>query len=137
MVKIPRFKDISYSTLDTCSIEAIKLWYGINPGQTGRREGFDRVHTMMADNRAEFAKLYGKRHQTLTTEFRFDVWRIEHEGLSFWLLTAKTKGSEIRMERPVIWEADTEQKIIRFLGDLYEELQLLAARAEEVNDELA
>lgn len=80
---------------------------------------------MTNDNRAELARIFGPRDQTFTSEFRYDVWRIEHDGLYFWVLSAKSKGTGIEIEMPEVWEADDEAKVIDFLETLHSELKAI------------
>jgi hypothetical protein len=123
-MKRPRYTDVGLNHMDIGNLPAVRKWFMAN----GNMEvSFDRVQTLSSDNRVEFSRIYGTRHQTFTSEFRFDVWRIQHEGLYFWILSAKSKGTTYEVENPTIWDSDGEYKVISFLENLFSELKELEA----------
>lgn len=84
---------------------------------------------VLGADREALAKIFGKRQQTFTSEFRFDVWYLEHEGLYFWLLSAKSKGTGVEIDPPDVWRDSDEQKVVSFYEMLYEELKQVEAAA--------
>ncbi len=104
------------------NLPGVRAWFD---GHGDSQLGFDRTMVVMGSSREEVARLYGPRDQTFTGEFRHDVWRIEHEGLYFWVLSAKTKGTGVEIEMPEVWGAGDEHKVISFLDNMYTELKAL------------
>lgn len=109
------------------NLPAVRDWFGMPDGatETEKRFRFDRTMRMTSDNREELARIFGTRQQTFTSEFRYDVWRIEHDGLYFWVLSAKAKGTGIEIEMPEVWAADDQDKVIDFLEFLHSELKAI------------
>ena len=113
-----RYADVA--PMNIVNLPKVRDWFD---GHGDRYLGFDRVQTIMNDNRPTLARIYGKRHQTFTSEFRFDVWRIPYDGLYFWVLSAKAKGTGIEVEAPDVWKPDYENVVISFLTNLYNEIK--------------
>ena len=110
----------SSNAVDTVSLPAVVRWLG---GDGDRDLGFDRVHVVMADNRTELASIYGKRHGVYSSSFRFDIWNVQHEGMSFWVLSAKVKGTCIEVAPPDVWSPRDEGIVVSFYEALYQELK--------------
>jgi hypothetical protein len=123
-----RYSDVH--PLNIHNLPLVKSWFDAE----GNKElSFERTMLILGDNRSSLAKLYGKRQQTFTSEFRFDVWRIESDGLYFWILSAKSKGTSIEVESPIIWDKEDEYRVINFLNTLFTDLKEIEDKAEEMS----
>jgi hypothetical protein len=121
-----RYKDAH--PLNSSNLPAVRDWFA---GHGDKRLGFDRTMTVMGAERETLAKIFGKRQQTFTSEFRFDIWHLEHEGLYFWLVSAKSKGTGVEIDAPDVWSPNDECKVISFLEMLYDELKHIEASDED------
>lgn len=118
-MKKPRYAP--EKSVEVKTFEGVQRWYGLTGN---RRFDFDRMTRMQNDdNRAEFKRLFGHRHQTLVEDVRYDVWRIEREGLYFWLLSAKARGTIIRVEKTPGWGTPQVKKVVTFLDYIYTALK--------------
>ena len=106
--------------VDVTQLPAVQTWLN---GGGDKEVSFNRIHVLLADNRVELAAIYGKRQGVFTTSFRFDIWNITHEGLSFWILSAKVKGTKIEVVSPDVWSPSDESRVVSFLDSLYQELK--------------
>lgn len=125
-----RYVDVHPSNIH--NLPMVRNWFDADGN---KRLAFDRTMVVLADNRAVLAKIYGKRHQTFTSEFRFDIWRIEFEGLYFWLLSAKAKGTCIEVESPEVWDKEDEFRVVTFLNSLYADLKEFEDKVDEPGDD--
>lgn len=120
-MKKPRYT--SENSVNVKDFEGVQRWYGLTGN---RRFEFDKMTRMQNDdNRTEFKRLFGPRHQTLLEDVRYDVWRVEYEGLYFWLLSAKVRGTIIRVEKVKGWGTSHVKKTVAFLDYIYSELKEL------------
>lgn len=125
-----RYVDVHPSNV--MNLPMVRSWF---EADADKELGFDRAMVVLGDNRAALAQIYGKRHQTFTSEFRYDIWRIEFEGLYFWLLSAKAKGTCIEVESPEVWGRDDGYHVVSFLNSLYADLKELEDKADESGDD--
>lgn len=54
---------------------------------------FAMNHVLHRDNRKALEGLWGKRDGTWTGSYRFDVWKRQFEGYTFYVLSAREKGT--------------------------------------------
>jgi hypothetical protein len=120
-MKKPRYTP--ENSVNVKDFEGVKRWYGLTGN---RRFEFDKSTRMHDDNRVEFKRMFGPRHQTVLDVARYDVWRIEFEGLYFWLLSAKARGTIIRVEKTKDWGVPQVKKVVAFLDYVYSELKELS-----------
>lgn len=102
------------------------------------KEQWRRIITTSRDNRAHLLTLYGAPHETWTGSRRYTIWRVEHEGLVFWLLGNREKGTSIEVAHAAKpWEEipqKDERIIVGFLDDLYVRLKTLEPPSEPWKD---
>lgn len=117
----PRYQD--RSCWSEGNLAASRAWFAAGGDS---REQWRRMTTLSRDNRAHLHAAFGPPHQRWTREYRFNVWRIEHGGLVFWVLSHKSKGTciEIQHDTPPWdgWPDEDERIVVSFLERLYAEL---------------
>lgn len=117
----PRYQDSTCCDVD--NLACARDWFSASDP----RERWRRVATLSRNNGAHLEALYGPRHQRWTGSERFDVWRVEHGGLTFWLLANREKGTCIEVECATPpwdgWPETAERAVASFLDTLYAALK--------------
>jgi len=85
------------------NLQAVQKWFN-------EPKKFKERFELLRNNIDEYTKIFGPNVETFEgSEYRFKVWRVEHEGETFWLLSAKGYGSAIEST------CTNESKVIKFL----------------------
>lgn len=94
------------------------------PARYGTADTYNLLNVftvLLRDNREALRALFGKPHQHFVSERRFWVWALLFEGVPYWVLSAKGKGTCLEAEAVAV-SCRRPGVDLRFTAALYDAL---------------